>query len=266
MSNAKRKNFIHGITTQARVIHALILREMLTRFGDRALGYIWVMVEPLVQVAIFVGIRFAFGLDLVRDVHMVPFLISGIVPYIYFKNTTQKVMLAVHSNRGLLVFPQLKFPDLFYARFLLETGTYAIILLCALWATHLYITPIDVENLSGALLSFLMIGYCGFAIGIVAAAIIPVFPAFQTYINVVLRVLYFVSGVLFSVELFPQEYHAYIAWVPVVHFIEIFRDNLFSGFHAIDTFTDVNYVILFSTILTLLGFVLVKRMKKFVLR
>lgn len=258
--------FVAGLMTQIRVIRALILREMLTRFGDRKLGYVWVAVEPTVQVAIFVAIRSILGLENVRDIHVVPFLISGIIPYIYFRNVVGKIMRAIHSNRGLLVFAQIRFPDLFFARFLLETATYTVIFLVTMTITNAYITPISINSISGTILSFLLIGYCGFGVGLISAAIIPVFDALQSYVNVVLRILYFVSGILFSISLIPQEYHGMIWWNPVVHLIEIFRYNLLSGFHSLPYFMSISYVLLFSTTLTLLGFILVKRMKKWVLR
>lgn len=258
--------FMAGLTTQVRVIKALVLREMLTRFGDRKLGYVWVMVEPMIQVAIFVGIRYFLGLENVRDIHVVPFLISGIIPYIYFRNVVTKVMRAVHSNRGLLVFAQIRFPDLFYARFILETGTYIIIFLIAMIASNIYIVDTDIHNVSGSILSFLLIGYCGFGVGLVSAAIIPVFASFQSYVTVALRILYFVSGILFAINSIPQEYHHIIAWNPVVHFIEIFRYNLLEGFHPISYFMSTTYILTLSTMLTILGFILVKRMKKWVLR
>jgi len=258
--------FLDGIMTQVRVIKALILREILTRFGDRQLGYVWVMVEPLIQVAIFVGLRTLLGLENVRDVHVVPFLVTGIIPFYYFRHVVAKVMRAVHSNRGLLVFAQIRFVDLFYARFLLETATYITIFMLAAIVTDAYIVDLQINNISASILSFLMLGYCGFAFGVFAAAIIPVFDAFQSYVNIALRILYFVSGILFAMTSIPQEYHALIAWNPVVHGIELFRYNFLEGFHPIETFMNGTYVLTLSTIVMLLGFILVRRLKKWILR
>lgn len=258
--------FLDGAITQIRVIKALILREILTRFGDRKLGYIWVMVEPLIQVAIFVGLRTLLGLENVRDMHVVPFLITGIVPFYYFRHVTGKVMRAIHANRGLLVFAQIRFSDLFYARFLLETATYITIFILAILVADAYIVDIQINNISASILSFLMLGYCGFALGVLSAAIIPVFDAFQSYVNIALRILYFISGILFAMTSIPQEYHALLAWNPIVHGIELFRYNFLEGFHPIDTFMNGTYVVTLSTIIMLLGFILVRRMKKWIMR
>jgi capsular polysaccharide transport system permease protein len=35
-----------------RVIHALIIRETRTRFGDSRLGYGWALIEPVLHIAL----------------------------------------------------------------------------------------------------------------------------------------------------------------------------------------------------------------------
>jgi capsular polysaccharide transport system permease protein len=36
--------------TQGRVVHALIIRETRTRFGDSKLGYGWALLEPIAHI------------------------------------------------------------------------------------------------------------------------------------------------------------------------------------------------------------------------
>jgi ABC-type polysaccharide/polyol phosphate export permease len=38
------------LQTQLRVIHALIIRETRTRFGDSKLGYGWALLEPILHI------------------------------------------------------------------------------------------------------------------------------------------------------------------------------------------------------------------------
>ena len=42
--------FLETLRTQLRVIHALIIRETRTRFGDAKLGYGWALLEPILHI------------------------------------------------------------------------------------------------------------------------------------------------------------------------------------------------------------------------
>jgi capsular polysaccharide transport system permease protein len=47
MSSVTLSRLRTGLQTQGRVIHALIIRELITRFGRENIGFLWIMVEPL---------------------------------------------------------------------------------------------------------------------------------------------------------------------------------------------------------------------------
>lgn len=40
-----------GLRLQLRVLHALMLREMITRYGSSRLGYLWALLEPIGFIA-----------------------------------------------------------------------------------------------------------------------------------------------------------------------------------------------------------------------
>jgi capsular polysaccharide transport system permease protein len=41
-------SFWRGLSIQRRVVHALIIREIYSRFGRESLGFAWIVAEPLV--------------------------------------------------------------------------------------------------------------------------------------------------------------------------------------------------------------------------
>ena len=50
-------------------------------------------------------------------------------------------------------------------------------------------------------------------------------------VPIVLRPLYFISGIFFSVEVIPADYRPWLLWNPVLHALEIIRGG---WFRAID--------------------------------
>ena len=74
--------FADRLKTQARVIHALIIRETRTRFGDARLGYGWALIEPILHILLLSAV---FSL-LVRGrppigAHFFVFYYTGLIRY-----------------------------------------------------------------------------------------------------------------------------------------------------------------------------------------
>ena len=122
--------------TQVRVVHAIMLREIKTRFGRQRMGYLWAVLEPTAFVAIF-ALMFAYGNQTAPSgMPVVPFLITGFAPFLLFRSTMTQTMGAIETNRILLTFPQITPTDLVLARALLEMATLtAVFFLLLPWPT-----------------------------------------------------------------------------------------------------------------------------------
>ena len=109
-----------AINTQARVIHALMMRETISRYGDHKLGFCWAIIEPLFFIMLIGGTMAFLRNDSPSGMPLVPFMITGFVPFIMFRNTMNQLKGAVSGNRSLLGFPQVTLFDAIVARVLLE--------------------------------------------------------------------------------------------------------------------------------------------------
>ena len=106
-----------------RVVFALVLREMGTRFGRSAGGYLWALLEPLGGIVL---LAVAFGLALRTPPMGTSFLLfyaTGIVPFSMFNTMSKAVSTAVSSNKGLLTYPVVTLLDAVLAKFLLNLLT-----------------------------------------------------------------------------------------------------------------------------------------------
>ena len=79
--------FAAGWRIQRRVIGALIIRELVTRFGRENIGFLWVMVEPLLFASL-VGIlwRYMKGPEM-HGVSVVAFVASGYIGLTLFRES-----------------------------------------------------------------------------------------------------------------------------------------------------------------------------------
>jgi tetratricopeptide (TPR) repeat protein len=78
------------LKSQARVVHALIIRETRTRFGDSRLGYGWALIEPILHIVLLAAM---FSLLMHGQppigTHFFVFYYTGLIRYYLANGTTQ---------------------------------------------------------------------------------------------------------------------------------------------------------------------------------
>jgi capsular polysaccharide transport system permease protein len=109
-----------GLLIQSRVVGALTVREIYTRFGRESLGFAWIVAEPLVF-----AIPVLFVWRAVRDPNehglaLMPFLWSGYLPLLLFRHLGGRILFFIRANVPLLYHQRVKIFDIFVARALLE--------------------------------------------------------------------------------------------------------------------------------------------------
>ena len=108
---------------QARVLFALLMREMTTRFGRSAGGYLWALVEPVGFIAL---LSLAFS----QIAHSPPigrsfplFYATGYIAFSFYNDIAALTGRAVQVNRPLLNYPAVTALDTVLARFVLQSLT-----------------------------------------------------------------------------------------------------------------------------------------------
>ena len=117
---APRQSMTEGLIVMGHVIVALILREMKTRFGRHAGGYLWALIEPVMFIAALLLFKIVILGLAIDDADTVANLAAGVLTFFLFRNIVQRAMAAVSGNRGLLMHPIVTPLDILLARSLLE--------------------------------------------------------------------------------------------------------------------------------------------------
>ncbi len=219
-----------GLFVQLQVVHALILRETRTRFGKHQLGYLWALLEPMMWIGTFLA---AFSLaerSAPPGMTMVGFLITGLVPYQLFRECSSRVSLAVDSNKGLLFYPQVQPLDLMISRGALEGATALSVfsLLLGLEAVVLgYVRP---DNLIWVVSGFVLILVLAAALGMIFGSLAILFPSTEKVSGVILRPLFWLSGVFYTANDVPAAMADVIVYNPILHCVELVRDGWYSEY------------------------------------
>ena len=215
------------------MISALVLREANVKFARHRLGYIWAFVEPVAFVAAFTLILSVGGRSLQPGMPSVPFFIAGIVPFFLFREVANATFKGVTANRALLVYPQVTPFDVMIARMVLEVATSIIVFVTLLVAARALGVDIRIERPMAVFGWLIAMGIGGFGFGAAVGALEPLFPAVERIMSaVVLRPLFWVSGVFFTADMLPPHLHDVAMLNPLMHMIEFIRSAFFHEFES----------------------------------
>ncbi|WP_430911789.1 ABC transporter permease [Methylobacterium sp. sgz302541] len=213
--------------TYLRVLHALMLRDMRTRFGGSHIGYAVVVFWPVVHTTLLVVIFVVRKMPPPVGDSAVLFVASGAVPFLMFQYISREVMKALVMNKPLTYYPQVKLVDVVFARILVEivTGFLGLMIVFAALAL-LHVNPVP-ANPTLAMVGYLAAIVLGIGMGTINVAIVSFFPGWLMGYTLITMLMYMASGVFFLPNFLPDQYYEIMRWSPAVQIIECVRSGYY---------------------------------------
>jgi capsular polysaccharide transport system permease protein len=242
-----------GAFIQLQVVHALVLRETRTRFGAHQLGYLWAVFEPLMWMGTFWGLYAVNHKRIPHDLDTVGFLATGIITYEMFSKTASRVGEAINGNKQLLFYPQVQPIDLMWARGVLEVSTLGAVFLVVMGG-NLVTRPDYAASVDDALLTLEGLSCAallGVSFGLVLGTLGVFSKAVERLRGPVMRPLFWVSGLFYTLDEAPAGARPYLHYNPVLHCVEMVRDGWFADYENRDT--SATYVLGFVLVFLLVG-------------
>jgi len=251
-ANQSFSDIAEGLKVQGRVISALILRDAQTRYGQHKLGFVWLFLEPVLMVILFILWKVFIRDAGSAGMHDAYFITTGIVPFLLFRQVMQSMSGAISSSRSLLLFPQVTTFDVLISVFLLEIATSLFVFGSLTAAIAIIDVPPRIDNPLLVLYGTMLLAVTGAGAGLIFGSLSPLYPSIRTITNPLLgRPLFFTSGVFFTAEMIPSEIREYLLINPLLHMIEIVRSAFFIEFES--RYIDWHYATLFATTLFCVG-------------
>jgi capsular polysaccharide transport system permease protein len=221
MSSATRQesNFV----VARRVIRALIVRNVRTRSGRSAIGFLKAIFIPFLHLAVVVVVYTALGRMTPIGTDTITFLALGVVPFVLFMYPARMIMISLAESKPLLYLPTITTLSIIVSRAIVET--IAACAVCSIFVASLIgagheFAPHDAAILLFAFLSAVLLGV---AVGALNAIIASVAPIWQFGFNVMLSGFYAASGLMFPPDLLPETIRKIIVFNPLLHCVERVR-------------------------------------------
>ena len=93
-------SFQRGLTVQRRVIGALLMREVITGFGRRNLGVLWLLVEAMLFTLGVMTLWIAGGMSHASSIPIAAFAITGYSSVLMWRNSVSRCCTSAGSPAG----------------------------------------------------------------------------------------------------------------------------------------------------------------------
>lgn len=240
-----------------RIVAALILREMATRYGRTPGGYAWALLEPL-GIIVMLSIGFAL---LLRSPPLgnsfILFYATGYLPLSLFLRSSRAVMQALTFSRPLLKYPVVSWLDTIVARSVLNILTDLLVAYVLLTAIILGTGATVIIDFPPILLSFVLAALLAVGVGLINCVVIGFYPIWGTIWSIITRPLFLASGVIWLYRDLPTGAQDVLWWNPLLHIISIARTGYFPTYEP--QFVSVVFALVPSLVLIALGLMLMRR-------
>lgn len=248
--------FTTAARVQWRVINAMVHREARSQYGATRLGYLWALIIPMAQIAIFTGIFWSIGrADIFgSDIGSITvFITTGFLSFNLFTNISNQVMSAIDANKALFGYPLIMPFDAMLARLFLSFSTTIfsfIFTLLLLFQFNLW-EP-DFDSLLSMMGAVLIASSLGFGIGLINSYLLLHFSSYSKTYGILTRPLLFMSGVFYlASDQFPPAILNILSYNPLLHCTEWIRSGFYRQWDS--TFVDMEYLLSFTLVVLFVG-------------
>ncbi|GLK44138.1 MULTISPECIES: ABC transporter permease [Novosphingobium] len=245
-------SLIGSARVQGRVIHALLMREVLTRYGRHNIGFLWLFVEPMIFTLGVAALWSAFHAVHGSSLPIVAFAVTGYSSILLWRNMGFRTIGAIEPNLSLLYHRNIKPIDIYLSRLLLEvigaTASFVVVSFIFGMMSDDITWP---ENLAEVIAGWTLLAWFGVGLAILAGAVSEEHEFVEKLWHPAQYLLVPLSGAAFQVDALPTALQKLALYLPMVNGVEIVREGFFgSKFHA---HYDVGYLVTVNTVLTVLG-------------
>lgn len=249
-----------GWNVQRRVIGALAIRELTTRFGRENIGFLWMMVEPLLFAVLVSIIWRAMKGPEEHGVSIVSFVVSGYIPLVMFRNSVNRSIGLFAANGSLMYHRQIKIIDFVFVRFVVELIGHMM----AYVAIVAVLIPLDLfpvpDNMGYFILGWIIYGLFTLSICVVIAPLAEMSELIEKLAPVTVYIMIPFSGTFTMVSWVSPKVQQVLLWSPSVNAMEMMRAGIYG--YDVDAHFGYGVPLGVSMVFMAIGLTLCRRVRR----
>lgn len=213
---------LHEVWDYRDLLYFLVQREIKTRYRQMALGPLWIIIQPLVNMVIY---SILFGVVAKMSSDGLPYTVfsyAGLLPWGYFSGAANRAANSLISNQALIskvYFPRLLVPLVSVLSGLADFGVSFLILL----AMMLFYGIIPSLNILTIPFFLLLAAATSMAVGLWTAALTVRFRDVGYMVSYGLQAWMFATPVVYSITVVSEQWRWLYRLNPMTGVIEGFR-------------------------------------------
>lgn len=250
-----------SLRIQTRVVKALLMREIITRYGRHNIGFAWLFGEPMLFAGgIMLIWTFLHDVSNGHHIDVTAFALTGYATVLLWRNTIGRCTVAVEPNTALLFHRNVRVIDLFIARIVLEVAgvTLSICILMLLLVTTGLIPPPD--DILRMLAAWVLLAWYSAAMGLLIGGLCEFSELIERLWHPVAYFMLPASGLFAMASWLPEKMRDLLLIFPVPNCVELFRYGYFG--EAVTPYYDIPYVVTCCMVLSWLGLAVVAAASK----
>lgn len=233
-----------GLKVQIRCIEALMVRDLMARYGRGNIGFLWVLLEPMILcVGVMVLWSFLKG-DSEHGVNLVGLVIGGYMPLTLWRHITNRGVYALRNNASVFYHRRMSAIDCIVSMSAIEFAGSTAALIVVLSTTQALGLVDPVQDYYSLSLGWLMKAFISIGVMLIICTLTESSEIWERFVAPFQYLMLPVSGAFFMVDWMPSNVQA-VAWYnPTIHCYEMVRRGLFGD--SVTTVSEPWYVFVWA--------------------
>jgi len=200
-----------------------------SKYQMHYLGILWQFIMPIIQVGIY---WFIFGIGIrsgapVGDVPFLVWLIAGLIPWFFIGPTITQASNSVYSKINLV--SKMKFPVSILPTITIVSNTFNFFIMLAVAQIIMVINGVYPTIQTIQLIYYIFSSFAlVYALSLLFSTLSTIARDFQNMLQSVIRLLFFVTPILWDPSQMPEIYHNLLKLNPFYYLIMGFRSSYLS--------------------------------------
>lgn len=261
-SQFSQENLWQAFGVQIRVIKALVLREMITRFGRHNIGFLWMFVEPM-MFTIGITILWTYtGGHSKGTIPVAGFALTGYSSIVAWRNCVGRTSNSIKANKALLYHRMVTIFDIGLSRGLLEFSAVTVsFLTLSILFSELSLMRLPADPLQ-VIIAWILLGWFVINAGLIAVYLDERSEIFERVWHVAMYLTLPFTGAFSMVNWLPESAQTILLYSPMVNAVEMLREGYFGS--SIHAQYSIGYLVGCNILLTATALLLIKRVNKII--
>jgi len=232
-------------------------KEIRGKYKGSILGVFWSFLNPLLMVAVY-AIVFPYLMRMQQENYLV-FLITGVIPWVFFTNVVTSGCNCVWINGGII--KKVYFPREILPISVVLAGLVNFLISCIIILIFCFGGGIGI-SINIVWLPLIVIIQCALSLGLlfILSAINVYVRDIEYLVQFIMNLVFYGTPILYNVSMFPEKFRWILYLNPLAHIIDAYRAIFY--YKQTPDLCSMGVVGAASFIILIIGFLVFKKLEK----